>query len=75
MLCSIERTSQKIEPVLHEVGAIRDLIPPIVNEVKAVRELVPGVVTEVQATRKALPSLVSTSAQAINNASDAVRVI
>ena len=75
LLASIEQTSQKIGPVLHEVGAIRDLIPPILTEVRATRELVPGVVAEVQEMRKTLPPLVETSAKAINNASNAVRVI
>lgn len=75
LLASVEQTSQKVEPVLREVGAIRDLIPPILEESKAIRELVPGVVTEVREVRKTLPPLVDTSAKAINNASDAVRVI
>lgn len=75
LLTSIERTSQKLEPVLRGVDAIRDLVPPILKEVKATRELVPGIVAEVREVRKVLPPLVDTSAKAINNASDAVRVV
>ena len=75
LLTSIERTSQKVEPVLRGVEAIRDLVPPILKEVKATRELVPGIVAEVQELRKTLPPLVDTSAQAINNVSAAVRVV
>lgn len=75
LLAAVEQTSLKVEPMVREAGAIRDTISPILKEVKAVRELVPGVMAEVQAVRQALPPLIDTGAKAINNASDAVRVI
>jgi surface antigen len=71
----LDGSLEKVGPALHDVDAIRKLIPPILAEVKATRELVPSVVAEVAAVRQALPPLIEQSAAALNNASGAVRAV
>ena len=75
VFAQLDDTLVKVGPALHDVDAIRKLIPPILAEVKATRELVPSVVAEVAAVRQALPPLVEQSAAAVNNASGAVRAV
>lgn len=75
VLVQLEKTSEKVQPTLHEIEAIRSLIPSILKEVKATRELVPPVLAEVKAVREMLPPLVSTGVTAIKEASGAVHAI
>lgn len=75
LLTQVENTSQKVEPVLHEAGAIRELVPAILKETKAIREVIAVTVTEAAALRKALPPLVDTSAAAVNNVSRAAQAM
>ena len=75
LLVEVNTGLDKLGPALKDVDAVRKLIPPILAEIKATREVVPSVVAEVAAVRQALPPLIDTSAEAINNASTAVRAV
>jgi len=55
ILENIRITSEKVEPVLEEVGQIRDLIPPIIDEVSATRKQIPAILAEVKAVRETIP--------------------
>jgi surface antigen/archaellum component FlaC len=82
ILQTVEQTSEKIGPVITEVGEIKDLVPPILHEIEETRKLVrpvldeyaktnqqiPRILDEVEATRKTLPDVLKT----VNNASSAV---
>ena len=57
ILASIEQTTSKIEPVVEEVGKIRDTIPPILDEVARVRKQIPPILDEVAQVRKQIPAV------------------
>ncbi len=57
---SVERSVDKLQPLVAEVAAVRRQIPPVLAEVKAVREQVPAVLAEVKAVRGELPALLGT---------------
>lgn len=52
ILLTVERTSEKIGPVVEEVGEIRGLVPPILKEIEETRKLVPPILKEIEETRK-----------------------
>jgi len=74
ILTLVEHTSDKIDPVVDEVGEIRDIIPAILQEVEEVRKLVepaiaeyaitnaqiPRILDEIEATRKTVPEITTT---------------
>jgi hypothetical protein len=58
ILSSINNTTEKIEPVVVEVGDIIELLPPILKEVEETRKLVPPVLREVEQTRLQIPIVI-----------------
>ena len=59
ILLRIDDTSEKVEPVIDDVGHIIDLVPPILKEVEAIRKLIPSILKEVEQTRKMIPPILS----------------
>ncbi|MCU7806431.1 MAG: hypothetical protein KZQ73_00960 [Candidatus Thiodiazotropha sp. (ex Semelilucina semeliformis)] len=57
ILQQIESTSEKIEPVVVEMGEIRNLVPPILNEVAEARQQIPAILKEMAELRKEVPSV------------------
>jgi len=57
ILDSVNETSDKIEPVIHEAGNLIDLVPDILQEVEQVRRLVPPILEEVALTREQIPAV------------------
>ena len=57
ILDSIEKTANKVEPVVKEVGQVRELIPPITTEISEIRQQVPSIVKEVAEVRKQIPDI------------------
>jgi len=55
ILTSVEKTSEKIEPVVKETNKIRELISPVVTEVSEIRKQIPDILEEVRQTRKLVP--------------------
>jgi len=78
ILQTVANTSDKIAPVITEVGEIRGLVPPILKEIEATRKLaepaiaeyaktnqqIPRILDEVAATRKALPAALKSADKA-----------
>ncbi|MDX1335667.1 MAG: hypothetical protein R3312_07775 [Gammaproteobacteria bacterium] len=59
ILDSVEKTSEKVGPVVTEVAKIREQIPEILAEVEEVRKLVPPILEEVAQTRNAIPPILN----------------
>lgn len=73
ILLTVEKTGEKIGPVIDEVGEIRELVMPILNEVAETRKLIkpaideyartnaqiPRFLDEVEATRKQIPDILN----------------
>lgn len=57
VLVSINNTTDKVEPVVSEVGRIIDLVPSILQEVEATRNVIPPILKEVELTRNQLPAI------------------
>lgn len=57
ILISIDNTSEKIEPVIDEVGEIVALVPQILKEVEETRKLIPPILKEVEQSRKMVPPI------------------
>jgi surface antigen len=78
ILQTVDRTSDKIAPVISEAGEIMDMVPPILKEIEATRKLaepaiaeyaktnqqIPRILDEVAATRKALPAALKSADKA-----------
>ncbi len=62
ILTGIDNTSEKIEPVIDEVGEIIALIPPILKEIEETRKLIPPILKQVEQTRKQIPSILKETA-------------
>ncbi len=85
VLQTVDQTVDKIDPIMDEVGEIRQLIPdilkeveetrkqipPILEQVEQTREQIPPILKEVEAIRKELPAVLKSA----DKASDAVVVI
>jgi len=59
ILLRIDDTSEKVEPVIDDVGQIIDLVPSILKEVEEIRKLIPPILKEVELTRKMIPPILS----------------
>lgn len=57
ILTSVVHTSEKVGPIVSEVGEIRGLIPDILNEVAETRKLVPPILKEIEQTRLHIPPI------------------
>ena len=57
ILDSVNHTSDKLEPIISEVGEVRVLIPDILHEVEETRKLVPPILHEVEQTRLHIPPI------------------
>jgi surface antigen len=78
ILQTVNNTSERIAPVITEVGAITELVPPILKEIEETRKVVkpaieeyaktnqqiPRILDEVAATRKALPAVLKSADKA-----------
>lgn len=62
LLLQVERTGQRIEPLVEEVGNISEQIPVIAAEVGAVTEQIPAILAEVEAVRAEIPAVLAESA-------------
>jgi len=67
LLDQVEKTSEKIAPVIHEIAEIRQTIPPILDEVEASRKEMPAILSSIDN--------VSEAANAIAKEVGEVRVI
>ena len=59
ILLRVDTTSEKVEPVINDVGQIIDLVPSILKEVEEIRKLIPPILKEVEQTRKMIPPILS----------------
>ncbi len=59
ILLSIDNTTEKVEPVIADVGQIIDLVPDILKEVEEIRKIIPPILEEVEQTRKMIPPILS----------------
>jgi surface antigen len=59
ILLSIDTTSEKVEPIIGDVGMIVDLVPSILKEVEEIRKSIPPILKEVEQTRKIIPPILS----------------
>ncbi|MBE9567776.1 MAG: hypothetical protein IMF14_03700 [Proteobacteria bacterium] len=73
ILLTVEKTSEKIGPVVEEIGEIRELVQPILDEVAETRKVIkpaiaeyaktnaqiPRLLDEVEATRKQIPDILN----------------
>ncbi|NOQ87960.1 MAG: hypothetical protein GQ550_03470 [Gammaproteobacteria bacterium] len=57
ILLSIDKSSEKIEPIVDEVGEIVVLVPLILKEVEETRKLIPPILEEIEQTRKMIPPI------------------
>jgi len=57
ILLSIDKSSEKIEPIVDEVSEIVALIPPIIKEVEETRKLIPPMLEEIKQARKMIPPI------------------
>ncbi len=55
ILLSIDKSSDKVEPIVDEVSEIVALLPPILKEVEESRKLIPPMLKEIEQTRKMIP--------------------
>ena len=59
ILLRVDTTSEKLEPIIDDVGNIIDLVPPILKEVEEIRKSIPPILKEVEQTRKMIPHFLS----------------
>ncbi len=59
ILQRVDTTSEKLEPVIDDVGHIIVLVPPILKEVEEIRKLIPPILKEVEQTRKMIPPILT----------------
>ena len=59
ILIRIDNTTEKVEPVIADVGEIIDLVPEILEEVEEIRKAIPPILDEVEQTRKMIPPILS----------------
>ena len=59
ILMRIDSTTEKVEPVIADVGEIIDLVPDILKEVEEIRKIIPPILEEVEQTRKMIPPILS----------------
>ena len=59
ILMRIDSTTEKLEPVIADVGEIIDLVPGILKEVEEIRKIIPPILEEVEQTRKMIPPILS----------------
>jgi len=59
ILQRVDTTSEKLEPIIDDVGHIIDLVPPILKEVEDIRKSIPPILKEVEQTRKMIPQILS----------------
>jgi len=59
ILLRIDNTTEKVEPVIADVGKIIDLVPDILKEVEEIRKVIPPILEEVEQTRKMIPPILS----------------
>ena len=64
ILLRVDTTSEKVEPIIDDVGQIIDLVPPILKEVEEIRKLIPPMLKEVEQIRKMIPPILSEVEQA-----------
>jgi len=57
ILSSVEKTSEKINPIVSEIGKVREQIPLILKEIEEVRKQIPPVLDEVKELRQQLPAI------------------
>jgi len=57
ILESVNHTTDRVEPVLDEVGEIRRLIPDVLHEIEQTRLLVPPILEEVKQVRLQIPPI------------------
>jgi surface antigen/archaellum component FlaC len=61
ILMRIDSTTEKVEPVIADVGEIIDLVPGILKEVEEIRKIIPPILSEVEQTRKQIPAVLKES--------------
>ena len=61
ILMRIDNTTEKVEPVIADVGEIIDLVPGILKEVEEIRKIIPPILSEVEQTRKQIPAVLKES--------------
>jgi surface antigen/archaellum component FlaC len=66
ILMRIDNTTEKVEPVIADVGEIIDLVPGILKEVEEIRKIIPPILEEVKQTRKMIPPILSEVEQTRN---------
>lgn len=59
ILASVESASAKVDPLIKEIGEIRDLIPPVMAEVAETRKQIPPILDEVRLSRKQIPAILN----------------
>ncbi len=59
VLLRIDTTSEKVEPIIGDVGEIIELVPDILKEVEEIRKLIPPILSEVEQTRKIIPPILN----------------
>lgn len=59
ILLIVDTTSEKLEPIIDDVGNIVDLVPPILKEVEEIRKSIPPILKEIEQTRKMIPPILS----------------
>ena len=66
ILMRIDSTTEKVEPVIADVGEIIDLVPGILKEIEEIRKIIPPILEEVEQTRKMIPPILSEVEQTRN---------
>lgn len=66
ILMRIDNTTEKVEPVIADVGEVVDLVPDILKEVEEIRKIIPPILDEVAQTRKMIPPILSEVEQTRN---------
>lgn len=51
---TVDRTVEKIDPIIDEVGEVSRIVPPILQEVAEIRVMIPAILDEVGQTRAAI---------------------
>ena len=57
ILVTVDRTTEKVAPVIDDVTRVVDLMPDILDEVTEIRKLVPPVIDQVDAVTKQVPPI------------------
>ena len=61
ILLRIDTTSEKVEPIIGDVGQIIELVPGILKEVEETRKMIPPILKEVELTRNQIPAVLKES--------------